>query len=155
MGSISSGGLASFFGADNCSSRLFSLSLSFSRLPGLRSLMSRDKFLHRTSISNLRLSCNEKQVGKTFAGLNTKSTFTCHFTSQLARKPVCLSHKQQPNKLQLHADVESDKESRQTRFNLMLVHMCKCPRGGQFTGIIVITGVTLRHDMDFAIPSIL
>ena len=34
----------------------------------------------------------------------------------------------------------------------MLKHLST--RGGRYTGIIVITGVTLRHDMDFAIPSI-
>lgn len=58
-GSNSSGGFASFFGAESCSSRLFSFSLSFSKFPGFRSLMSRERFLHRTSISNLRLSCGK------------------------------------------------------------------------------------------------
>lgn len=60
-GSASSGGLLSFFGADSCSSRFFSLSLSFSRFPGFSSLMSRDRFLHRTSISNFRFSCSRKE----------------------------------------------------------------------------------------------
>lgn len=58
-GSNSSGGLASFFGAESCSSRLLSFSLSFSKFPGFRSLMSRERFLHRTSISNLRFSCGK------------------------------------------------------------------------------------------------
>lgn len=60
-GSISSGGLDSFFGADSCSSSIFSFSLSFSRFPGFRSLMSRDKFLHRTSISNFKFSWKKKK----------------------------------------------------------------------------------------------
>ncbi len=63
IGSISSGGLVSFFGAESCSSKLFSFSLSLSRFPGFSSLMSKDRFLQSTSISNLRLSCEERIVG--------------------------------------------------------------------------------------------
>lgn len=73
IGRISSGGLASFFGADSCSSKFFSFSLSFSRFPGFRSLMSSDKFLHNTSISNFKFSYREKM------SLNTEicSIFGC------------------------------------------------------------------------------
>lgn len=63
IGSNSSGGLVSFFGAESCSSKVFSFSLSLSRFPGLRSVMSIDRFLQSTSISNLRLSCNNRIVG--------------------------------------------------------------------------------------------
>lgn len=63
IGSISSGGLVSFFGAESCSSKFFSFSLSLSRFPGFSSLMSKDRFLQSTSISNLRLSCEERIVG--------------------------------------------------------------------------------------------
>ncbi len=59
---MSSGGLVSFFGAESCSSKLFSFSLSLSRFPGFSSLMSKDRFLQSTSISNLRLSWEEKIV---------------------------------------------------------------------------------------------
>lgn len=106
-GSNSSGGFASFFGAESCSSRLFSFSLSFSKFPGFRSLMSRERFLHRTSISNLRLSC-----GKRFSGLE-KGKCDAGFAFKVNMKSWMISGQLRQERLMRHLEI------------VLLMQLCK------------------------------